>query len=139
MIVDVRVAEADQQLRPFVELFEVVGRKLNVAVPSKPEPADVFLDRFDELSVLGGGIGVVEAEKAVSTELGCEPEVQEQRLRVPDMRVAVRFRWEAGHDLPAIEPGLLVPAHLFTNEIGRGGCNGHRVEVRHGPGSESGQ
>jgi len=59
--------------------------------PVEAQPPDVTLDGIDEFLLLLHRIGVVEAQVAAPAEFRCDPEVQADRLGVPDMQVAVRF------------------------------------------------
>ena len=91
LVVDVGLARLDQVLGPRVELLEVVGRVIEVLAPVEAEPAHVALDGVDVLLLLLGRIGVVEAQVAAAAELLRHPEVEADRLGVPDVQVAVRL------------------------------------------------
>jgi hypothetical protein len=64
----------------------------------------VRLDRIQVFLLLPGGIRVVEAEVATAAELAGDPEVEADRLRVADVKVAIRFGREARDDrlVPAL-------------------------------------
>src|SRR5262245_42634558 len=92
--------------------------------PVEPEPADVLLDRVDVLLLFLDRVGVVEAQVATSAELSGDPEVERDRLGVPDMEVAVRLGREAGHNLG--DPALAqVGSNDLADEIAslRSGCS----------------
>ena len=59
---------------------------------------DVLLDGLHELHILFGGVGVVHAEIAQSVVLLGGAEVDDQRLAVADMQIAVGFRRKPGVD-----------------------------------------
>ena len=125
---DVRLALADQLERPVVELIEVVGGVESLSAPIETEPAYIAFDRFDVLCVLRGRVRVVEAQVAVTAVLLGNAEVEADRLCVPDVEVAVRFRREAGDDAAAVLPRGHIGTHLLADEVerfGRAGIVGH--------------
>ncbi len=115
-VVDVGLAGPDQVNRPFVELIEVVGREVEMLAPVEAQPADVFLDRVDVLLLLLDRVRVVEAQVAAPAELARDAEVERDRLRVPDVQVAVRLGREAGYHarMPALPQ---VGGHDLADEI----------------------
>ena len=115
-VVDVGVAGPDQVLGPRVEALEVVGGEIDVLAPVEAEPAHVLLDGLDELVLLLGRVGVVEAEVAAPAELLRHAEVEADRLGVPDVQVAVGLRREARHHL-LMPPGFEVGADQRPDEI----------------------
>ena len=68
--------------------------------PVEPEPARVFLNRFDVLDFFFGWVGVVETEVTVPAKLSRETEIYVDRRRVTDVQVAVRFRGPPGDNPP---------------------------------------
>ena len=94
-VVDIGVARADQVLGPVVELLEIVGGEVRLLAPVEAEPAHVALDRNDELVLLLGRVGVVEAQVAAAAEFLRDAEVQADRLGMADVQIAVRLRREA--------------------------------------------
>src|SRR5690606_12918583 len=102
LAVDVRLALADQRLRDLVELLEVVGRVVEMLAPVPAEPLHVPDDRLRVLDALRLRVRVVEAEMAHAPELLRDAEVQRDRLRVPDVQVAVRLGREARDDPAAV-------------------------------------
>ena len=95
LVVDECLAGPDQVDRPVVQLLEVVARMEQVLAPVEPEPADVGHDRVDVLLLLLDRVRVVEPEVAGAAELAGDAEVQGDRLRVPDVEVAVGLGREA--------------------------------------------
>ena len=108
-VVDVCLALLDEVDCEVVELVEVVGGEVEVLAPVPPEPADVFHDAVDELLLLLGGVGVVEAHVAASAVLLGQPEIEAHGLGVADVKVAVGLGGEACHNVPA-EPPRRVPS-----------------------------
>ena len=99
LVAHVRTAVLDQLHRQIVQLLEVVGR-VSHSRRLVAEPLEVVEDRVDELLLLGGRIGVVEAHHrgAALAHLARDarlPEVEVHRLSMPDVQVAVRFGREA--------------------------------------------
>ena len=115
-VVHVGVAGLNQVLGPLVETLEVVGGEVKVFAPVEAEPAHVFLDRLDELVLLLGRIGVVEAHVAAPAELLRHAEVETDRLGVPDVQIAVGLGREACDHL-VMPPGRKVGADYRPNEI----------------------
>ena len=68
-IIDIGLALADQVFGPFVELLEIVRRVIEMLAPVEAQPVHVALDRVDELLLLLGRIGVVEAQVAPAAEI----------------------------------------------------------------------
>ena len=109
LVVDIGLARFDQDLGPFVEALEIVRGVEEVVAPVEAEPAHVALYGIDIFLLLLRRIGVVEAEIAVSAELGRDAEIEADRLGVTNVEIAVRLRREARDD-------GLVPA---AGEVGR--------------------
>jgi hypothetical protein len=80
-----------------VELVEIVRGVAHLAVPLETEPLHVGDDGVDEFLALGLGVGVVEAQVAGAAVLPGEPEIQTDRLGVPDMQVTVGLGGKARH------------------------------------------
>src|SRR5690606_25904064 len=93
------LAGTDQVLRPLVELFEIVGRMIEVLAPVKAKPAHVALDRVDIFLLFLDRIGVVKAQMTAPAELLGDPEVEADRFGVTDMEIPVRLGWKTGDDL----------------------------------------
>ena len=68
-VIHVGLAFADQVLGPFVELLEIVRRMIEMLAPVEAEPVHVALDRVDELLLLLGRVGVVEAQMAAAADI----------------------------------------------------------------------
>ena len=84
--------------------------------PVEAEPADVVLDGSDELVLLPGRVGVIEAQVAAPAELSRDAEIQTDRLGVADMEIAVGLGREAGDD-GAGAPGIEIGADDIADEI----------------------
>ena len=97
-VVDVGLAGADEMLGPFIKLLEMIGGEVEMVAPIEAEPANVLLDALDELVLLLGRVGVVEAQVATAAELLGDAEVEAHRLGVTDMEVAVGLGGEARDD-----------------------------------------
>ena len=103
-VVDIRVPGQDEMDGPVVELLEVVRRVVEVRAPVEAEPADVGLDGVEVLLLLLGRVGVVEAQVAPPAELLGDAEVEADRLRVPDVEIAVGLGREARDDRVVSDP-----------------------------------
>ena len=109
----------DEPLGERVELVVVVGRVVAVGAPVEAEPAHRVGDRRLEFDVLLRRIGVVEAEVAAAAVLGGEAEIQDDRLRVTVMQVAVGLGRKPRDDLAAVFAGAIVLGDDGAQEIGR--------------------
>ena len=109
----------DEPLGKRVELVVVIGRVIAVGAPIEAEPAHRVGDRRLELDVLVGRIGVVEAEVAAAAVLGGEAEIQDDRLGVSIVQVAVGLGRKARDHLAAVFAGSIVLGDDGAQEIGR--------------------
>ena len=116
-IADVGFPLFDQIDRVIVHLLEVVARETEPVLPVGAEPADVGQDRLDIFGLLLRGIGVVEAEVEQAVVFGRHGVVQADRLRMPDVEIAVRFRGEPGVNATAELPGFFVVGDDLFNEM----------------------
>ena len=116
-IVHVGLAGADEMDGPGVELLEVVRRVEEVLAPVEAEPAHVRLDGVDVRLLLPFRIGVVETEVAAAAELARDAEIEADRLRMPDVQVAVGLGRKARDDrgLPTVAQ---VGGHDVADEVG---------------------
>ena len=129
LAVDVREAALDQMNRVLVELFEVVRREVQ-ARPFETEPPHVFFDRLDVLDVFRRRIRVIEPKIARPPELLRDAEVEANRFRMPDVKVAVRLRRKPCRDSRAIPPRRQVFGDALTNEVeGRPRPYGRAVHI----------
>ena len=135
LVVHIGLAGFDEIFRPGVELLEIVGGVVEVLAPVEAEPVHVALDGVDELLLLLGRIGVVEAQVALAAELLGDAEVEADRLGVADVEIAVRLRRKPGDDLriaPAREVGLDDVADEVATRFCGFGC-GHCLEISFDP------
>ena len=101
-----------------VELIEVVRCIVQPVLPVKAEPSDVGFDRLHILDIFLGRVGVVKAEVAFSSlDLGGDPEIQADRLRVPDVQVAVGLRGKSRHDATVVLVCLQIRADDCADEV----------------------
>ena len=90
-VVDIRQPALDQFDRVIEELLKIIrGVKLPI-IPIETEPANIFLDRVDVFDIFLRRIGVVESKIANAVIELRKPEVQADRFRMPDMKIAVRL------------------------------------------------
>ncbi len=116
LVVDIGLAGADEDLRPFVKPLEIVGGVIQVRPPVEAEPAHIALDGVDIFLFLPGRIGIVEAQVAAPAEFGGDAEIEADRLGVPDMQIAVGFRREAGDHI-AVPARLQIGGDDVADEI----------------------
>ena len=123
-VTDVGLALLDQPHREVVELLIVAGGEVLVLGPVEPQPADVVFDGLDESLFLLGRVRVVEAQMTGAAVLGGDPEVETDRLGVPDVQVAVGLRRKAGDDAVAVLGGLEVLGNDLADEVEGSSCFG---------------
>jgi hypothetical protein len=116
LAVDVREPLFDQHHGIVEELLEIVGGEVKSG-PLEPEPADVLFDRLDVFHVFLGGVRVVEAQVARAAEVARDAEIQTDRLRVPDVQVAVRLRRKSRGDTTIVLSGLEVFRDEGSDEV----------------------
>ena len=95
-LADVGQSLFDEFYRVLVVLFKIVGAVVEAVAPVEAQPVDILLDGLHKLHVLFGGVGVVHAEVAQAVVLFGGAEVDDQRLAVADMQIAVGFRRKPG-------------------------------------------
>src|SRR5262249_30432586 len=90
--------------------------KAQALCPVESEPLDVALDRIDELDPLLCWVRVIKAQVAPAAEFVGELVIQHDRLRVPQVEVAVRLGWKA-RDYDTRAAGLDIRRYDAANEI----------------------
>src|SRR4051794_1092271 len=101
---------------PRVKLLKVIGGEVEALRPIVSEPLDVALDRVDVLHPLLRRVRIVEAQVAATAEFFRKLVIQHDRLRVSQVKEAVRLGRKArDHDRRAA--GLDVRRYDATNEI----------------------
>jgi hypothetical protein len=113
LAVDIGVASRNQVFGKLRHPVEIIGGVVEVAFatlfPRAAEPMHRVDDRVDVFLFFLLRVGVVEAQVAAAGEGFGEAEVEEDRLGVAEMQVAVRLGRKAGADLGRIErPGGVV-------------------------------
>ncbi|BAF61048.1 hypothetical protein PTH_2866 [Pelotomaculum thermopropionicum SI] len=118
-VADVGLAGLNQLDGVLVHLLKVVRGVKEPAVPIKPEPFYILLDRLHIFLVFFGRVGIVEPQVAQPAVLSGEAEIEADRFGMPDMQVAVGFRGKPGMDAAAVFVCLHVFVNNVLNEIGR--------------------
>src|SRR6516165_9985092 len=116
LIVNIGFARTDETLGPFEQLLEIVGGMIEMPTPVEAEPTHIALDGVDVLLLLLERIGIIEAQMAAPSEFPRNAEVEEDRLGVTDVQVAVGLRRETGHD-GVIAPGLEIGTNDVSYEV----------------------
>src|ERR1700685_4197179 len=99
-------------------MIEIIGG-VEKAVPVKAQPLHVLLNGIDVFGVFFFGIGVVEAQARVSTELVGKAEVEAGGFCVANVQVAVGVGWQTGLHGSCEFIGLQVGDDNIANEVGR--------------------
>mmetsp|Transcript_7234 Transcript_7234/g.30785 ORF Transcript_7234/g.30785 Transcript_7234/m.30785 type:complete len:487 (-) Transcript_7234:1111-2571(-) len=100
LVADEGLVLLDERHREVVQRLEVV-RRVGHPVRLVPKPLNGSEDAVNELLLLGGRVGVVEAHEADATHLLGISEVEVHGLGVADVKVSVRLRREAGANTAA--------------------------------------
>ena len=113
----------DQAHSQLVSLFKVIGAIEEPVAPVEAQPVDILLDGVHVLGVLLGRVGVIHAQVADAAKLLGRAEVDDKRLAVADVEIAVGLGRETGVDL---HPGKAaaggdVLRDKFMDEILAGG------------------
>jgi hypothetical protein len=137
LAVDIREALGDEPLREFVQDIVVVRRVIAMRAPVVAEPAHRRRDRILVLDVLLQWIGVVETKMARPAIFRGKAEIQDDRLRVTVMQIAVGLGRKARDHAAAIRRIRVVVGDDRAQEIGargrrRGRGSGHAARVRSG-------
>ena len=120
LAVDVGQALLDEPFREPVQVVVVVGRVVAVPAPVVAQPSHRVGDRVLELDLLLQRIGVVVAKVAGAVVLGGEPEVEDDRLGVTVVQVAVGLGRKARDDAPVVLAGAQVLAMMVRRKLGAG-------------------
>ncbi len=114
----------------FVEGLEVVRREIEVLAPVESQPLYVPLNGLGVLHVLGGRVGVIEAQVTAPVKVRRHGEVEADGLGVSNMQVAVGLGRETGHHTPIVLADLpILPNDVANKVVGlrrRGIGNGGR-------------
>ena len=81
---------------------------MQASLPVKAQPADIRLDGLNKFRTLTVRIGVVKPQGASTLKVPRETEVQADRFRVPDMKIAIGFWRKSGGDSLWIAAGFEV-------------------------------
>ena len=87
-----------------------------IFAPIEAEPAHVFLNGFDVFDVFARRVRIVHAQMAFPAVFLRHAEIEANRLRVPDVQVAVRLGRETRNDALDRSRGEVVVDDL-TNEV----------------------
>ena len=110
---------ADEPFREAIEVVVVIRGVIAVPAPVVAQPAHGIGDRVLVLDFFLERIRVVVTQVAGAVVLGGEPEVEDDRLGVSVMQVAVRLGREARDDAPAVFAGAKVVADDRAQEVRR--------------------
>ena len=119
LAVDIGEPLLDEPFGEPIQVVVVVGRVIAMPAPVVAQPADRLGDRVLELDFLLQRIGVVVAQVAGAVVLGGEAEVQDDRLGVAVVQVAVGLGRKARDHAPAVLVGALVVGDDGAQEIRR--------------------
>ena len=117
-LLDIGMPRFDQLQRPFKQLLEIITGKANLR-PLKPQPCDVLLDRTNELVALLLGIGIVEAQVALTAKLLGDAEIEANRFGVADLQITIWLGREACLHTSIVLTSCHVGSHHLANKIGR--------------------
>ena len=118
-VANVSFSLLDELDRIFVHLFEVVGREEKPIAPIGAKPLHVFFDRLDVFNVFFRGVRVVKAKIEEAAEFLRHTGVENNRLRVPDMKIPVRLGGETRMDALFETTSLIVVFDDLFDEMQR--------------------
>ena len=95
LFVDIGTTFLNKPYGKVPQLLEIVAGIVDVS-PLESEPLDVLLNALDIFCILLLGVGVIEAEVALSTIFLSQAEVNGDGFGMTDMKVAVRFWRKTG-------------------------------------------
>ncbi len=102
--------------------------------PIEPEPAHVALDGLDIFLRFLRRIGIIEPKMAAPPEFLGQAEIEAYGFRVPDVKIAVRFRRKARDhlfDAASLEIGPDDVADEIVSRVARGRPAACRFRARH--------
>ena len=117
-ITDIRLAFFNQENGALIHFLEVIGSEIQPVLPVRAEPGNIFLDRFHELDLFLGRIGIVKTQVELAAVLLCQAVVQKDGLGVADVQIAVRLRRESGHDVGVDALGQILVDGLLNKIAG---------------------
>ncbi len=134
LAIDVGESLQDEPFGERVQRVVVIGRVIAVRSPIVAEPADRRGDRILVFDVLLERIGVVEAQVTGSAIVRGEAEIEDDRLRVTEVQVAVGLRWKPRDDAAAVRVVRIVLGNDRAQEVrARGIVVGARARARRVP------
>jgi len=125
-VVHVRLAHLDQLLGVGIQLIKIVGCIVLAVAPVKPQPVDAIPHGLDVLGALLDRVRIIESQIAEPAKLLGDAEVQADRLRMAQLRVAVRFGRKPRVHAAAVLARPCVLCNDRADEIGRGCLCRHR-------------
>ena len=102
-VTDISKTFFDQLHRILVVFFKIITAVIEAVAPVEAEPVDILLDGVDVFGILLGGVRVVHAQIADTAELFSRTEVDDQRLAMTDVKIAVGLRRKTGMHLLALK------------------------------------
>ena len=118
LLINVCASLLDEPYSKVPELLEVVAGIVDVS-PLETEPLNIVLDALDVFSIFFNGVGVVEAQVALTAVFLGQSEVDGNGFGVSDMQVAVWLWWETGlHSATVLTLCQVIDNFLF-NEADR--------------------
>ena len=121
-IAHIRLALADEDLRPLIKLLEVIGGEEQTVTPIPAEPADALHDGIHKLGLFLDRVGVVKPQVALAAVLLGDAEVNPDRLGVTDVQIAVGLRRKTRADATAETASAIVFFDRSADEVQR--CGG---------------
>src|SRR5690554_6310462 len=95
-ITNISVSGFNQLDSIIIQLFKIIGSKIQPVLPITPKPTKILFYRLYVLDFLLAGICVVKPQVKASSEFFRQPVIQANRFGVPDMKITVGFGWKAG-------------------------------------------
>ena len=116
-LADVGESLFDKSQCKLIGFFEIIGAVVEAIAPVKTEPVNVLFDGIHKFGVLFGGVGIIHAQVAKSAVAARGGEVYDERLAVPDVKIAVRLGRKTGVNLQR-RVGFEILIDKIKNKIG---------------------
>jgi len=116
-VVHVSLPLPDELKREFIKLLKIIRGVILAVAPVKTQPVNVLFDSIHIFRVFFNRIGVIVAQVCQPAVAFRYAKIDSKRFSVPDVQVAVWFRWKARMHPPAKAPGAVVFFDNFDNKV----------------------
>ena len=101
LLIDVSIAATNHPYRKIPQLLEIFWSIIDVT-PFKAQPLNIVENIFHIFIFFFARVGIIETKVAHTLVFFCHSEVHADSFCVPNMQIAIRFRWESRLDSTAV-------------------------------------